>query len=105
MLFKDSFTVSSRPTTPKTSPPNSGKIGDILPKKGPLENLTASAYLTDRSTAPGGSGQNASISPSQESCRLTLQNPRSEINGGMRYWRLEERIEGIIDNGLLKRGL
>src|SRR5579859_7774088 len=63
MLFKDSFTVSSRPTTPKTTPPNSGKIGDILPKKGPLENITASQYLTDRSIAPGGSGQNPRTPP------------------------------------------
>jgi hypothetical protein len=63
MLFKDSFTVSSRPTTPKTTPPNTGKIGDTIPKKGPLENITASAYLTDRSSVPGGSGLGASMSP------------------------------------------
>lgn len=52
MLFKDSFTVSSGPTTPVTaSRPNSGKG----------ENIATSAYITDRSTAPGGSGATASI--------------------------------------------
>lgn len=61
MLFKDSFTVSSRPTTPKSlSPSGSEKIAPSQPK-GPLENIIASAHLTDRSTAPGGSGLNASI--------------------------------------------
>src|SRR5579859_438279 len=62
MLFKDSFTVSSRPTTPKTTPPNTAK-GDTFPKKGILENITASAYLTDRGGAPGGSGLAFSMSP------------------------------------------
>ena len=62
MLFKDSVTVSSRPSTPKNlSPPNSGKLEPTRPQKGLLENLTASEFLTDRSTAPGGSGAAASI--------------------------------------------
>jgi hypothetical protein len=52
MLFKDSVTISSAPATPSAlNPPGSGKGTG-----GPMENITASAYLTDRSTAPGGSG-------------------------------------------------
>jgi len=61
MLFKDSVTVSSRPSTPKSlTPPNSTKLEPTQPKRGLLENITASAFLTDRSTAPGGSGTAAS---------------------------------------------
>ena len=62
MLFKDSFTVSSGPTTPVTaSRPGSGKGAPTQAKRGPIENITASAYIADRSTAPGGSGATASI--------------------------------------------
>lgn len=61
MLFKDSFTVSSGPTTPvTTSHPGSEKGAPTQPKRGPIENSTASAYMTDRSTVPGGSGAVAS---------------------------------------------
>lgn len=51
MLFKDSFTLSSRPSTPKHTPVDSEKVA-----KRPVDNITASANLTDRSTAPGGAG-------------------------------------------------
>ena len=62
MLFKDSFTVSSGPTTPVTaSCPNSGKGAPTQPKRSSIENMAVSASVTDRSTAPGGSGVAASI--------------------------------------------
>ena len=65
MLFKDSFTMSSLPTsprstpksTPKSTPPDTEKISPVLPKRGAIDNVSASAHLTDRSIAPGGSGQ------------------------------------------------
>jgi hypothetical protein len=62
MLFKDSFTISSGPTTPVTaSRPSSEKGAPTQPKRSPIENNTTSAYMTDRSTAPAGSGAAASI--------------------------------------------
>jgi hypothetical protein len=62
MLFKDSVTVSSAPTTPITlSHPSSEKGGSSQLKHATLDNITASAYMTDRSIAPGGSGVAASI--------------------------------------------
>lgn len=61
MLFKDSFTVSSGPTTPLTaSRPNSGKGAPTQPKRSSIENIAPSANITDRS-APVGSGVAASI--------------------------------------------
>lgn len=63
MLFKDSFTVSSGPLTPVTlSHPNSEKGVPTQPKRGPIENISASAYMTDRSIIPGGSGAAARFS-------------------------------------------
>jgi ribose-phosphate pyrophosphokinase len=56
MLFKDSFTLSSKPSTPKASPMDPEKVSPIFAKRGPLDNVTASATMTDRSSAPGGSG-------------------------------------------------
>jgi hypothetical protein len=62
MLFKDSFTVSSGPTTPVTaSRPGSGKGAPTQAKRGPIENIIGSAYMADRLTAPGASGAAASI--------------------------------------------
>ena len=54
MLFKDSFTVSSGPTSPvAVSNPSSEKGVQPQPKRGPIENTIATAYRTDRSDAVG----------------------------------------------------
>jgi ribose-phosphate pyrophosphokinase len=55
MLFKDSFTLSPRPSTPKHTPLDSEKVSPIIAKR-PVDNITASANLTDSSSAPGGAG-------------------------------------------------
>ena len=59
MLFKDSFTVSSAPSTPaKAELEKSEGVKATSRPNGPID---ASAHLTDRSAAPGGSGAAASI--------------------------------------------
>jgi hypothetical protein len=63
MLFKDSFTVSSAPNTPaKAELEKSEGLKTTSRPNGPIDNLTASAHLTDRSAAPGGSGAGAAAS-------------------------------------------
>jgi hypothetical protein len=59
MLFKDSFTVSSAPSTPGTAlvVPDWEKPKNVPQgKRIPIDNQTASAHLTDWDIAPGGSG-------------------------------------------------
>ena len=59
MLFKDSFTVPSGPTTPViSSQSNSEKWPSTQAKRGPIEN---NACVIDKITAPGGSGSVVSI--------------------------------------------
>jgi len=62
MLFKDSFTTSSVPPTPFPDS-KTGSIQSAKESPAPVENITASAFLTDRSIAPGGSGAATRISP------------------------------------------
>ena len=62
MLFKDSFTVSSAPSAPsKAELEKSEGVKATSRPNGPIDNVSASAHVTDRSIAPGGSGAAASI--------------------------------------------
>ena len=62
MLFKDSFTVSSAPNTPARAEVEKSEGAKATSRpNGPIDNMTASTHMTDRSTAPGGSGGAASI--------------------------------------------
>jgi hypothetical protein len=66
MLFKDSFTVSSAPSTPGTGlvipdwekPNNASQT-----RRHPIDSQTASPHLTGRDVVPGGSGAAAGTLP------------------------------------------
>ena len=65
MLFKDSFTVSSAPSTPGLAELEKIEWTKVASRSnGPVDNMTASAHITDRSAASGRSGPAASISDS-----------------------------------------
>jgi ribose-phosphate pyrophosphokinase len=62
MLFKDSFTVSSAPSTPARAEfEKSEGVKSTSRTNGPMDNMTATAHLTDRSVALGVSGAVASM--------------------------------------------
>jgi hypothetical protein len=90
MLFKDSFTVSSAPNTPaKAELEKSEGLKTMSRPNGPIDNLTASAHLTDRSAALGGSGAAPSIYNSWLAADCRKWNERPMLGRDSRDWKTE----------------